>query len=160
MEGAWPRKRKLPGLSAWGRVADYRAYQISQKSNVEVYLDSSLDADDILEFDFEHVCIATGSHWRRDGVSRQHVVPFPTDDTMPIYTPDDLMDGELPEGRVVIYDDDHYYMGGVLAELLQGHGCQITIVTPSAVFVGLDPETRSNSTRFTAALRKWASKSC
>ena len=130
--GRVARERKLPGLSAWGRVADYREHQIGQKPNVEVYFDSALDADNILEFEFEHVCVATGSRWRRDGVARQHVVPFPTDDTMPIYTPDDLMDGKLPEGRVVIYDDDHYYMGGVLAELLQGQGCGVTIVTPSA----------------------------
>ena len=33
---------------------------------------------------------------------------------------DDIMNGRLPEGRVVLYDDDHYYMGGVLAELGSG----------------------------------------
>ena len=36
---------------------------------------------------------------------------------MALYTPDDLMNGAYPTGHVVIYDDDHYYMGGVLAEL-------------------------------------------
>jgi hypothetical protein len=39
-----------------------------------------------------------------------------------IFTPDDLMTGKMPQGRVVIYDDDHYYMGGVLAELLAQNG--------------------------------------
>lgn len=130
--GRVARERLLPGLSAWGRVADYREYQISQKPNVETYFDSELDAESILEFGFENVCIATGSHWRRDGVSRQHVVPFATDPTMPIYTPDDLMAGKRPMGKVVIYDDDHYYMGGVLAELLAGEGMNVTIITPSA----------------------------
>ena len=33
--------------------------------------------------------------------------------------------------NVVIYDDDHYYMGGVLAELLVGQGYNVTIVTPA-----------------------------
>ncbi|APO88289.1 FAD-dependent oxidoreductase [Marivivens sp. JLT3646] len=130
--GRVAKERLLPGLSAWGRVADYREYQISQKPNVETYFDSALDADSILEFGFENVCIATGSTWRRDGVSRQHVVPFAIDATMPIYTPDDIMAGTLPSGKVVIYDDDHYYMGGVIAELLRSKGCDVTIVTPSA----------------------------
>jgi dimethylamine/trimethylamine dehydrogenase len=29
----------------------------------------------------------------------------------------------------VIFDDDHYYMGGVLAELCAANGCQVTLVT-------------------------------
>lgn len=130
--GRVARERNLPGLGTWGRVVDYREYQISQKPNVETYFDSRLDAESILEFGFENVCIATGATWRRDGVSRQHVVPFAADPDMPILTPDDIMEGRLPAGKVVIYDDDHYYMGGVLAELLAKEGCDVTIVTPSA----------------------------
>ena len=130
--GRVERERRLPGLAAWGRVADYRTYQLSQLPNVEVYRDSRLDAGQILEFGFETVCIATGSVWRRDGVSRRHVLPVPTDPAMPVLTPDDLMDGRLPEGRVTVYDDDHYYMGGVLAELLAREGREVTLVTPSA----------------------------
>ncbi|SMX38832.1 oxidoreductase [Maliponia aquimaris] len=130
--GRVARERLLPGLSAWGRVADYREFQISQKPNVQVYFDSRLDAESILEFGFQHVCIATGAKWRRDGVARQHVVPFAIDPAMPRFTPDDLMDGQRPSGHVVIYDDDHYYMGGVLAELLVQAGNKVTLVTPSA----------------------------
>ena len=130
--GRVAKERLLPGLSAWGRVVDYREYQISQKPNVETYFESVLDADSILGFGFENICIATGSHWRRDGVSRQHVVPFATDPAMPIFTPDDLMAGKRPLGKVVLYDDDHYYMGGVLAELLAHDGAVVTIITPSA----------------------------
>ena len=130
--GRVARERLLPGLSAWGRVADYRAYQLSQKANVESYFDSELTADSILEFGFENVCIATGARWRRDGVSRQHVVPFPTDSAMPVFTPDDVMDGAEPSGHVVIFDDDHYYMGGVMAEALVQKGCSVTLITPAA----------------------------
>ncbi len=131
--GRVAKERNLPGLGAWGRVADYREYQLSQKANVETYFDSALDADSILEFGFEHVCIATGATWRRDGVARQHVVPFQTDAAMPLFTPDDLMSGKMPSGHVVIYDDDHYYMGGVLAELLIQNGCTVTLVVPAAM---------------------------
>jgi len=33
---------------------------------------------------------------------------------------------------VVVYDDDHYYMGGVVAELLRNEGFEVEIVTPAA----------------------------
>jgi len=50
-----------------------------------------------------------------------------------VYTPDDLMGTSLPPGdHVVLFDDDHYYMGGVLAELLRGGGRRVTLVTPAA----------------------------
>ena len=130
--GRVARECRLPGLSAWGRVRDYRQFQIGRMPNVDVYFDSRLSADDILDFGFDNVAIATGSTWRRDGVARAHVVPMPIDPAMPLYTPDDLMDGKVPAGNVVLFDDDHYYMGGVLAELMAGQGAKVTLVTPSA----------------------------
>ena len=130
--GRVTRESKLPGLSAWGRVKDYREYQLSQRNNAQIYFDSKLSADDILEFGFEHVAIATGSTWRRDGIARFHVSPMAMDTAIPTYTPDDLMAGDMPTGHVVIFDDDHYYMGGVLAELLVQKGATVSLVTPSA----------------------------
>ncbi|MDX8441353.1 FAD-dependent oxidoreductase [Mesorhizobium australafricanum] len=130
--GRVARESLLPGLSAWGRVRDYRQYQLSQMSNVDIYFESRLSADDILSFGIQNVAIATGSSWRRDGVARAHVVPMPIEAAMPVYTPDDLMDGKVPTGNVVLFDDDHYYMGGVLAELMARRGAKVTLVTPSA----------------------------
>jgi dimethylamine/trimethylamine dehydrogenase len=130
--GRVARECKLPGLATWGRVADYRQYQLSQMANVDIYFENELSADDILEFGFENVVLATGSCWRADGVSRHHVLPMPNDDSLPVLTPDDLMDGKMPSGKVVLFDDDHYYMGGVIAELLVENGCQVTLITPSA----------------------------
>ncbi len=124
-------ERRLPGLGAWGRVADYRLYQLRQQADVQLYPGSALTADDILDFGFEHVCIATGSHWRRDGVARQHVVPIPTTGSLPVFTPDDVMADRLPSGDVVIFDDDHFYMGGVIAERLVQTGARVTLVTPA-----------------------------
>ena len=130
--GRVARERQLPGLSAWGRVADYREYQLSQMPNVDIYLGNELGADDILASGIEHVVLATGSSWRADGVARHHLVPMPDDDSIPVYTPDDLMAGKIPSGKVVIFDDDHYYMGGVVAELLVEQGCDVTLITPAA----------------------------
>ncbi len=54
---------------------------------------------------------------------------MPADAAMAVFTPDDLMGGEIPTGQVVLFDDDHYYMGGVLAELLVENGAKVTLVT-------------------------------
>jgi dimethylamine/trimethylamine dehydrogenase len=32
---------------------------------------------------------------------------------------------------VVLYDDDYYYIGGVIAEKLRGDGLEVTLVTPA-----------------------------
>ena len=130
--GRVARECRLPGLSAWGRVRDYRAYQLQKLANVEIFFDSRLTAEDIMGFGFEHVALATGADWRSDGVARAHVVPMPMDAAMPVYTPDDLMTGNIPAGRVVLFDDDHYYMGGVCAELLAQKEAKVTLVTTSA----------------------------
>ncbi|GAB1584159.1 NAD(P)-binding protein [Phyllobacterium phragmitis] len=130
--GRVARESRLPGLSAWGRVKDYREYQLRQRPNVEIYLDSRLTADEVMAFGFQNIAIATGATWRRDGVARQHVVPMTIAEGAAVYTPDDLMDGNIPGGNVVIFDDDHYYMGGVLAELLVQKGAKVTLITPSA----------------------------
>lgn len=131
--GRVARERLLPGLSAWGRVADYRTGQLAPMANVETYLDSRMSAGDILEMGFQHVAIATGAAWRRDAVARLHLTPVPTDPAMPIFTPDDLMAGAGPGGgRVMLYDDDHFYMGSVIAEMLIARGCSVDFVTPAA----------------------------
>ena len=126
------REAKLPGLSAWKRVADYRLGQLQRATNVTLYRDSVLTADDILGFGFEHVAVATGSSWRIDGVGRRllRAAPLAGADVL---SPDDLMAGMRPRHRnVVIFDDDHYYMGGVLAELLVKEGFDVSVVTPAA----------------------------
>ncbi len=131
--GRVTQERRLPGLAAWGRVADYRVGQIAPMPNVEVFFDSRLTAEDVLAFGVDHVCVATGALWRRDVVARYHLEPGVMDATMPVYSPDDLMAGAGPSGgRVVIYDDDHYYMASVLAELLVARGCAVEFVTPAA----------------------------
>ncbi len=130
--GRVARERLLPGLSAWGRVMDYRLYQIGQRPNVQMYPGSDLGVEEVLEFGFQNICIATGSAWRADGVARQHVVPIPAQGRLPVYTPDDIMEGRLPKGRVVLFDDDHYYMGGVIAERLAQAGCEVVLVTTAA----------------------------
>ena len=122
---------RLPGLSEWRRVIDYRIQQLKQLSNVDIYFSSRLTVDDIMGFDFQRIILATGSKWRMDGLGRWHSQPVEAFSAKEIYTPDDLMQGVEIEGPVVLYDDDHYYMGPVLAEKLQQTGNDVTLVTPS-----------------------------
>ena len=123
----------LPGLASWVRVLDYRQQAIETMPNVEVYRESRMSADDIVGFEFRHIAVATGATWRRDGVARWHAQPIPVDAGADVLTPDDLIGGLRPRGpRVVVYDDDHYYMGGVVAELLRSEGFEVEIVTPAA----------------------------
>ncbi|MFL6070167.1 MAG: FAD-dependent oxidoreductase [Actinomycetes bacterium] len=129
---AWSES-KLPGLAAWVRVLDYREQQIRSLKNVEVALESQMEVDDIIGSGFEHVVVATGARWRHDGIGRWHLTPVPSLGSMPVLTPDDVMSGVRPKGkRVVVFDDDHYYMGGVLSELLAGEGYNVQLVTPAA----------------------------
>ena len=128
--GRVAREARLPGLATWVRVLDYRSGQLDRLQNVEVALGSRLDAAEILSYDFDHVALATGSVWRRDGIGRWHTRPVELAG-VECLTPDDLMSGSRPAGsRVVLFDDDHYYLGGVLAELLAREGHDVTIVTP------------------------------
>jgi dimethylamine/trimethylamine dehydrogenase len=130
--GRVARESRLPGLSSWARVRDYRLGQLQRLPNVETFRDSALTAEQVLEFGFEHVVLATGAVWRRDGVGYRHHHPIAGLDHPNILTPDDVMGGAPVAGPVVIFDDDHYYMGGVLAEKLRRDGHEVALVTPAA----------------------------
>ena len=121
----------LPGMAEYARVRDWRVGQIEKLSNVEVHLQSEVDEQQILDFGADRVVIATGATWRRDGIGRQLKAPVDGWDLQSVFTPDDIMSGAMPDGPVVVFDDDHYYMGGVIAEKLRRAGREVTIVTPA-----------------------------
>ncbi|CAM8628839.1 mycofact_OYE_2, mycofactocin system FadH/OYE family oxidoreductase 2 [Paracoccaceae bacterium] len=123
------REAALPGMREYIRVRDWREGQIAKMANVEVFRESRLTAEDIHDFGADHVVIATGARWRRDIFTGKRFEPIADEDT-PVFTPDDIMDGHLPEGPVVVYDADGYYMGGVIAERLRSAGLAVTLVTP------------------------------
>jgi dimethylamine/trimethylamine dehydrogenase len=125
------QEASLPGLNEWRRVADWRITQLQRMSNVGIYRASPMTAADIVETGTRHVLLATGSTYRRDGVGRTLWRPVPGCELPQVLTPDDVFSGRLPTGRVVIYDDDHYVMGGLLAELCASRGCEVTLVTPA-----------------------------
>jgi dimethylamine/trimethylamine dehydrogenase len=128
--GRVSRESRLPGLAEWARVRDWRLGRLRGMDNVALYPDNRLTAGDVLEFGARHVVLATGARWRRDGFGRHHGAPIEGADGPGVYTPDDLMDGRLPEGPVLLYDDDGVYLGSVLAELLRREGRPVIFATP------------------------------
>ncbi len=126
----------MPGLSAWARVRDYRVYQLQQMPNVEIYLESQLDAEQVRDFGFERVAIATGAHWRRDGVGRHHSVPVSGWDQANVFTPDDIMRGVMVAGPVLVYDSESAYMGSLIVERLVAQGHDVVLVSPTGQIAG------------------------
>lgn len=124
------RECQLPGLSTWIRVRDWRVDQINRLPNVEVYLESRLNGDHILEFGFPHVVLATGAIWTTALTDRRDA-PFMATTEGTLLTPDDIFRGIKPTGAVLIYDYDHYYIAGCLAERLAVEGIDVIYVTPA-----------------------------
>ena len=129
--GRVTRECQLPGLAEWGRVRDYRVRQIKTMPNVHIFLDNNLSAEDALSLGADHIVIATGAKWRADGFGSYHSKPcLDLGPAEQIFTPDDIMMGRLPQGKALVFDDDHYYMGSVIAEALVAQGVEVCFVTP------------------------------
>ena len=120
---------KLPGMTSYKRVVDYRVNQISQLNNVEVFLDNTLGPDDILELGVDHVVTATGSTWQ-PSIMDEKSAPVLIDKTDTIFTPEDILNGCELKSPVIIFDFDYYYMGGLMAEYIKDLGYEVTIITP------------------------------
>ncbi|MGH6953298.1 MAG: FAD-dependent oxidoreductase [Alphaproteobacteria bacterium] len=122
---------RLPGLAAWARVKDYRVQQFKALTNVHVYRDSRMAAADVRAFEAPHVVIATGARWRTDGVGRRNHKAIPGSEREGVHAPEDVMAGRPIAGPVVVFDDDDFYLGGVLAEALRARGLEVALVTPA-----------------------------
>jgi dimethylamine/trimethylamine dehydrogenase len=121
---------RLPGLATWGRVRDWRLGQLQQLANANLYPASTVSADDILEFEHRHVVIATGARWTRMLYAPSEI-PIGHLNAANVYTPDDIAAGCSPEGPVLVFDFDNYYMGGLLAEYLAPAVGGVRYATPA-----------------------------
>ena len=123
------KEAKLPGMSSYKRVIDYRVSQINQLENVDVYLDNTMARDDVLELGFDHVVTATGSTWQ-PSIMDEKSAPILITKTDSIFTPEDVLEGCELQSPVIIFDFDYYYMGGLIAEYIKGLEHEVTIITP------------------------------
>lgn len=124
------REAALPGLGTWIRVRDWREHMLAKLANVTIYRESNLTCEDILDLGYSDIVLATGSRWRGDGVGTFGEETAPTGAAL---TPDDVFSGVALTDPVVIFDDDHYAVGGALAERLIGEGREVIMVTPAAI---------------------------
>lgn len=119
---------RLPGLSAWHRVVDYRLGQLRRMENVSLYPESRLTAADVAAFGAGHVVVATGATWQ-PVLCNPNELPGARLDAPRVYTPDDLAAGAQIEGPVAVFDYDNYYMGSAVAEALAAQGRAVTYIT-------------------------------
>ena len=130
--GRVTREATLPGMREYIRVRDYREQQLREMANVEVFRESRMTAEDVLAVGADHVALATGASWRRDRFDGERYLSVAEGAALArVFTPDDIMDGTLPNGPVLVFDSDGYYIGGVIAERLQAAGLEVTYCTPS-----------------------------
>jgi dimethylamine/trimethylamine dehydrogenase len=123
---------RLPGLSKWIRVRDHRVQLLEKLDKVEIFRESRLTAEDVLSVAPDHVAIATGSSWRRDGLGAMGLDLPEISAERRLLTPDDVFAGTKLAGHIVLYDDEHYSTGGALAEKFLLEGQKVTLVTPAA----------------------------
>jgi dimethylamine/trimethylamine dehydrogenase len=120
----------LPGLTAWGRVLDWRLGQLQRLTNVTLYAGNELTVEDILGLEHQRVVIATGAHWTRSLYSTLEI-PLGELAGPDVYTPDEIAAGATLEGPIVVFDFDNYYMGSLIAEHLARTADSVTYVTPA-----------------------------
>jgi dimethylamine/trimethylamine dehydrogenase len=130
------QESNLKPLSEWKRVSDHRIHMLSSRGNVQTFTNSSMNVDALLEMGCEHIAIATGSKWRTDLLGIYHRFPLETAAKDMMIAPEAILDGQRPKDRVLVYDDDHYYLGSAIAEQLAEEGAEVTIVTPEADLAG------------------------
>ncbi|MEM6577080.1 MAG: FAD-dependent oxidoreductase [Pseudomonadota bacterium] len=130
--GRVTREAQLPGMSEYIRVRDYRQQQFIEMPNVDIFRESEMCAEDVFAVEADHVAIATGAVWRRELFDGAAFYPVAEGEAAArVFTPDDIMDGNLPDGATIVFDSEGYYMGGVIAERLRHAGLDVTLVTDS-----------------------------
>jgi dimethylamine/trimethylamine dehydrogenase len=127
--GRVSEESRLPGLAAWSRVRDWRMGRIQQMNNVTVYFGNNLSAEEIMALDYQHIIVATGSYWRDDGVGISNWQSIPGTGHDHVFTPESVFAEKHFKDPVVVFDDDNFYMGALIAEKLKRDGHQVTLVT-------------------------------
>ena len=123
----------LPGRREYGQIAHWLAGQATGNGAVirtgEQVTEDSLDALLAAERP-DHVVVATGSSYRRDGWQGQTAAPLPGWETGNCVTWDQVVTGDVPApGPVVVLDDLQDATAPLTAAKLAEDGAQVSIVT-------------------------------
>ena len=124
---------QLPGLGEWGRVVNYRKIQIDKLKNVEFIPSTTLDAKGVAEYGAEIVIVATGSYWATNGLNGCTHDTIPGADASTAVLPPRRTSSWIRARRcpakVLVVDNDGYFMGVSLAEKLALEGKAVTLMT-------------------------------
>ena len=124
------------GLGEWKRIVNYRQIQLDKLRNVEVHTNSRLSAQDVLEYGAEIVIVATGCHFATDGLNPATHAPIEGADTSLDWqlTPDEVVSESKRVGkRVLVLENEGYFMGASVAQKLAGEGHQVHLLTQLGV---------------------------
>jgi dimethylamine/trimethylamine dehydrogenase len=127
------------GLGEWKRIVNYRQIQLDKLRNVEVHTNSRLTSDDVLGYGAEIVIVATGCHFATDGLNAATHAPIPGADASLDWqmTPDEVALGTKQVGkRVLVLENEGYFMGASIAQKLAGEGHDVTLVTQAGEIAG------------------------
>jgi len=124
------QESQLPGLAIWGRVRDYRVWALSQLGNVAMYTNSPLEASDLTDLGADHIAVATGASWTTHLYSPLEIPSHPLSAPR-VYTPEDVFADRVNGDRILVFDYDNYYLGGVIAEHLGRRGAAVVYATPA-----------------------------
>ena len=124
---------KLPGLSEWVKVIDFRKSQLDSLPNVNVILGTGeVTEQDLIEYETDKIILATGSFWQGNGKSPFNFDPIPGIDHQKneFLTPEQLFNGKNVGKNICIIDSDGYFMAISIAEQLIDSGKKVTIINP------------------------------
>jgi dimethylamine/trimethylamine dehydrogenase len=120
------------GLGEWSRIVSYRTIQLDKLRNVEVHTRSRLSENDVRDYGADIVVVATGCRFATDGLNPVTHLSIPGADASLSWqlTPDEVVRGEKAIGeRVLVIENEHYFMGVSVAQKLAGAGHQVTLAT-------------------------------
>ena len=126
LAGLQPRRGQITDLLGW-----YER-QLAQLE-VNVRLNTCLDADDIAAFGADHIALATGSLPDPMGLQRAmtHLPALPGLDRGRVWSPEDILTRRARPGkRVIVVDEGGNWRGAGTAWFLAEQGHAVTIVTP------------------------------
>jgi 2,4-dienoyl-CoA reductase-like NADH-dependent reductase (Old Yellow Enzyme family)/thioredoxin reductase len=123
----------LPGRKEYGQIARWLLQQ-AEGNGATVRTDEQVDLDGIDEVlaahSPDHVVVATGARYRRDGWQGQTAAPLPGWESGNCVTWDEVVTGgATPSGSVVVLDDLQDATAPLTAVKLAKDGCAVKLVT-------------------------------
>ncbi len=129
LAGEQPRRAQIIDLIDW-----YERQLM--KLQVDIRLNSYIDAGDIAEFEADEIILATGSLPAGTGFQKAlpHLDPLPGIEKGNVYSAEEVMAREARPGKqVIVLDEGGNWKGCGTAWKLAEAGHQVTVVTPDAL---------------------------